>query len=90
MKNQEGKIRPLGSIDLDEIERPLKVVEECMQRLKMKHEENMKGQSVDGYDDENFVIEDCQKDSRSESRNSHDSENSNDSRIEVKKLSLSL
>ncbi|KPM10056.1 myotubularin-related protein 6-like protein [Sarcoptes scabiei] len=82
MKNQEGKIRPLGSIDLDEIERPLKVVEECMQRLKMKHEENMKGQSVDGYDDENFVIEDCQKDSRSESRNSHDSENSNDSRIE--------
>lgn len=32
----------LGSIDLDDIDRPMRVVEECMQRLEMKHQLNVK------------------------------------------------
>ncbi|OTF76553.1 hypothetical protein BLA29_010088 [Euroglyphus maynei] len=43
-ENGEIKFRPLGSIDLDEIDRPLKVVEQCMQRLEMQHEQNLKDQ----------------------------------------------
>ena len=29
---------------MDEIDRPLKVVEQCMQRLEMQHEQNLKDQ----------------------------------------------
>nr|XP_027195785.1 myotubularin-related protein 6-like [Dermatophagoides pteronyssinus] len=43
-ENGQTKFRPLGSIDLDEIDRPLKVVEQCMQRLEMQHEQNLKDQ----------------------------------------------
>lgn len=32
--------KPLGSIDLDDVERPLRVVEECMHRLELQHQLN--------------------------------------------------
>ena len=46
------KFRPLGSIDLDEIDRPLKVVEQCMQRLVMQHEQNLKDQQQQCIDED--------------------------------------
>lgn len=30
--------KSLGSLDLEDIDRPMKVVEECMQRLELKHQ----------------------------------------------------
>ncbi len=34
----ELKKKALGSIDLDDVERPLRVVEECMHRLELQHQ----------------------------------------------------
>ena len=33
-----GEKKTLGSIDLDDVERPLRVVEECMHRLELQHQ----------------------------------------------------
>lgn len=39
--------KTLGSIDLDDIDRPLRVVEECMQRLELKHQMNEQARNDD-------------------------------------------
>lgn len=40
--------KPLGSIDLDDVERPLRVVEECMHRLELQHQLNEQTRSYVG------------------------------------------
>ena len=37
---------------MDEIDRPLKVVEQCMQRLVMQHEQNLKDQQQQCIDED--------------------------------------
>lgn len=45
------KKKALGSFDLDEVERPLRVVEECMHRLELQHQLKEQARQVERSSD---------------------------------------
>jgi len=71
---REEKSHPrttLGSIDLDDIDRPMRVVEECMQRLELQHqlheqERQAKNDSSDTDDSDDTISEDTSYSNKSE------------------------
>ena len=64
--------KPLGSIDLDDIDRPMRVVEECMQRLELQHQLKEKARqagkdgSSDSESESETISEDTSESNKSE------------------------